>query len=245
MPVVTEHDKITDQSKNVYHHSDELTANQMLNDSNSMMHTLDPESKITLGNLSPERLSPNIFLSMNMDGVDDRNNISVEWANYNETTPTSTMSLHSHHQHDLTMSSPLTTMPIMNQNQYVRSNLLSAASVIDINNCLNLDNSSSYDEMKFLGVDHFNNIDSFKGDCILNMDQSIILDDKTIGESSVLLDEPSEDLDIRQSFVLHDSMEKSMPLVDLEKPIININLENLTMSDTQHSQSNHLQHPQN
>ncbi|XP_031628307.1 homeobox protein OTX1 B [Contarinia nasturtii] len=241
---VTEHAKMTEQSKNVYHHhSDELTANQILNDSNGLMHTLDPESKITLGNLSPERLSPNLFLSMNIDG-DDRNNISVEWTNYNENTPTSTMSLHSHH-HDLTMTSPLTSMQIMNQNQYVRSNLLGTANVIDINNCLNLDASSPYDEMKFLGVDQFNNIDSFKGDCILNMDQSIILDDKTMGESNVLLGEPNEDLDLRQTFVLHDSMEKSMPLVDLEKPIININLENLTMSGTQHSQSNHLQHPQN
>ncbi|XP_055303626.1 homeobox protein orthopedia [Sitodiplosis mosellana] len=259
LPVIAEHDKITQPHKNTYHHTDELTANQMLNDANGMMqHNLDPESKITLGNLSPERLSPNLFLSMNMnmnmnlDGVDDRNNISVEWTNYTENTPTSTMSLHSHHQHELTMSSPLTAVPVMNQNQYIRPNLLSTANVIDINNCLNLDSSSSaYDEIKFLGVDHFNNMEGFKGDCIqgdciLNMDQSIILDDKTIGESSVhLLDEPTEDLDIRETFVLHDSMEKSMALADLEKPIININLEHLSMSDAQHSQITHLQHPQN
>lgn len=240
IPVITEHDKnIQSHKNNAYHHTDELTANQMLNDANGMLqHTLDPESKITLGNLSPERLSPNLFLSMNMnmnmniDGVDDRNNISVEWTNYSENTPSSTMSLHSHHQHELTMSTPMTAVPVMSQ--YIRPNLLSTSNVIDINNCLSLDNSSSpYDEIKFLGVDHFNNMEGFKGDCILNMDQSIILDDKAIGESSV------DDLDIRETFVLHESMEKSMPLVDLEKPIININLEHLSMSNA------HMQHPPN
>lgn len=217
-----------------------------MNDSNSMLqHTLDPESKITLGNLSPERLSPNIFLSMNLDGVDDRNNISIEWTNFTECGPTSTMSLHSNQQSELGVSS-LSAIPVMSHNQYIRPNLLSTVNAIDINNCLGLEHSTlPYDEIKFLGVDHFNNIDSFKGDCILNMDQSIILDDKTIAESSVLLDEPSGDLDIRDTFVLHESMEKSMALTDLEKPIININLENLSMSDSHHSQSNHFHHQQN
>lgn len=246
LPVITENEKISSQSKNNYHHGDELTPAQILNDSNGMLqHTLDPESKITLGNLSPERLSPNIFLSMNLDGVDDRHNISVEWTNYTECPQTSTMSLHSNHQHELSMSSPLTAIPVMNQNQYIRPNF-GSVNAIDINNCLNLDNSTSpYDEIKFLGVDNFGHIESFKNDCILNMDQSIILDDKSIGESGILLDEPTGDLDIRESFVLHESMEKSMALVDLEKPIININLENLSMSDAQHSQSTHLQHPCN
>lgn len=249
MSGVEEHEKSqSSQSKgNFHHHTDEMTSAQILNDSNGLMqHTLDPESKITLGNLSPERLSPNLFLSMNMDAVDDRNNISIEWTNYTESVPTSTMSFHSNHHTELNMSSSLTNLPIINQNQYIRPNLLSTANIIDINNCLNLESSTSpYDEIKFLGVDHFSNIESFKGDCILNMDQSIILDDKTIGESSGLLDEPGRDLDLHDSFVLHESMEKSMPLVDLEKPIININLEHLTMPDTQHTQSQtHLQHPQ-
>lgn len=243
---MNEHGKLNQPPKGAYHHTDELTATQILNDSNGMLqHTLDPESKITLGNLSPERLSPNLFLSMNIDGIDDRNNISVEWTNFSENTPNSMMSFHSQHQHELNMSSSsLTGVPVMCQNQYNRPNLLGTSNVIDINNCLNLDHST-YDEIKFLGVDHFNNMDGFKGDCILNMDQSIILDDKTIGEASVLLDEPTDELDMRETFVLHDSMEKSMPLVDLEKPIININLEHLTMSDTHHSQSIHMQHPQN
>lgn len=217
----------------------------MLNDSNGVMHTLDPESKISLGNLSPERLSPNLFLSMNIDGMDDRNNISVEWTNYTESTPM--MAYYTNHSHELNMAAPSTNLPAMNQNQYLRpSNLLSTSNIIDLNNCSNLDHPASpYDEIKFLGVDNFSNIESFKSDCILNMDQSIILDDKTIGDSSVLLEEPSGDLDMRDTFVLHESMEKSMPLIDLEKPIININLEHLSMSDTQHSQSNQLNHTQN
>lgn len=247
LTVITEHDKLNQQNKTTFHHTDELNATQILNDSNGMMqHTLDPESKITLGNLSPERLSPNLFLSMNIDGMDDRNNISVEWTNYTESTPISTMSLHSIHPQELGMSSPLTAIPVMSQNQYIRPNMLSAANIIDINNCLNLDSSTSpYDEIKFLGVDNFTNIESFKNDCILNMDQSMILDDKTMGESSVLLDEQTGELDLRETFVLHDSMEKSMPLVDLDKPIISINLEHLTMADVQHSHSTHLHHPQN
>lgn len=243
--MISEHERVaSQQTKNNFHHNDDLSTAQILNDSNGVMqHTLDPESKISLGNLSPERLSPNLFLSMNIDGIDDRNNISVEWTNYTESTPTSTMAYHINHQHELNMASSLTASPAMNQNQYNRPNLLSTANIIDLNNCLNLDNSTSpYDEIKFLGVDNFSNIESFKNDCILNMDQSIILDDKTIGESSVLLEEPSGDLDLRETFVLHESMEKSMPLIDLEKPILNINLEHLSMSDTQHSQSNHHMH---
>lgn len=253
-----DHEKLAQHTKNV--HGDDLSAAQILNDASGMndaMHTLDPESKITLGNLSPERLSPNLFLGMNIDGVDDRNNISVEWTNYMENTPTSTISIQSQHPHEMTMSLPLTAMPIACQNQYARPNLLnatnmvnatgvsSAANVIDINNYFNLDNSSSpYDEIKFLGVDHFNNIESFKEDCILNMDQSIFLDAKSIGESSVSMVEPSKE--IGEAFVLRDSMEKSIPLVDLGKPIININLENLAMPDAQHSQqSTHLELSQN
>lgn len=248
MPVITDHERTAiQQAKANFHHNDDLSTAQILNDPTGVIqHTLDPESKISLGNLSPERLSPNLFLSMNIDGIDDRNNISVEWTNYTENTATSTMAYHTNHQHELNMSSSLTGLPAINQNQYLRPNLLSTSNIIDLNNCLNLEHSTSpYDEIKFLGVDNFSNIESFKSDCILNMDQSIILDDKTIGESSVLLEEPSGDLDIRETFVLHESMEKSMPLIDLEKPIININLEHLSMSDTQHSQTSHLQHPQN
>lgn len=138
-------------------------------------------------------------------------------------------------------------MSINNQNQYIRSALMNPSNLIDMNNCLNLESSmSSYDDIKFFNVDHFN-MESFKSDCILNMDQAIILDNKTIGESSVLLEEPSEELeDIRSTFAIDDSMKKSMPLLDLEKPIINIDIGTLTTANEQHqqSQNHHLNYQQ-
>lgn len=206
-----------------------------LNESNLLQHSLDPDSKITLGHLSPERLSPNIFLSMNLDNVDERHNINVEWSNYNEVMPSSS-SLHQQQQQHDAMSSQL----ISHQNQYIRTNLLNSSNIIDMNNCLNLDHTGSpYDDIKFLGVDHFHNMDSFKSDCILNMDHSIILDEnlgKAMGVSSVLLDEHTDELDMRDTFGMHDSMEKSMPLLDLEKPVININVDSLALNDSQINQ---------
>lgn len=242
MPVVSDHDEMHMQSNK---QTDDGCSTTNLNDTtNILQHSLDPDSKITLGNLSPERLSPNIFLSMNLDNVDDRHNVNVEWANYNELMPSSS---HQQHSHDPSITSQLISIPISHQNQYIRSSMLNTTNIIDMNNCLNLDQTvSPYDDIKFLGVDHFSNIDSFKSDCILNMDQSIILDDKlgnSMGVSSVLLDEHTEDL--RDTFSIHDSMEKSMPLLDLEKPVININVENLVLNDPQsinqlHQQSQHL-----
>lgn len=248
LPVIIDHEKIAHQTKNAHNHGDDLNSSQILNDPNAMndamQHTLDPESKITLGNLSPERLSPNLFLGMNIDGVDDRNNISVEWTNYMENTAGSSISIQSQHPHELAMS-----LPIVCQNQYARQSgvgVSNANNVIDINNYFNLDNSTlPYDEIKFLGVDHFSNIETFKEDCILNMDQSIFLDAKSIAESSVSLAEPSKDTEMGETFVLRDSMEKSIALVDLGKPIININLENIPMPDAHQSQSTHLELSQN
>lgn len=219
-----------------------------LNDSNGIMHhTLDPESKITLGSLSPERLSPNLFLSMHLDGIDERNNLNVEWVNYTDSIPSSSTTLqHMQQQHEPSISSvtggAMTTNH--NQNQYIRSTLLNPTNLIDMNNCLNLDSSiSSYDDIKFFNVDHFN-METFKTDCILNMDQAIILDNKTMGESSgVLLEEPSEELeDIQSTFSIDDSMKKSMPLLDLEKPIINIDIETLVANEQHQQHQQQMQH---
>lgn len=53
-------------------------------DSDEIRSTLDPESKITLGNLSPVRLSPNPFFGINLDQMGlDGDTISMEWTNYN------------------------------------------------------------------------------------------------------------------------------------------------------------------
>lgn len=83
-----------------------------------------------------------------------------------------------------------------------------------------------------MNVDHFN-IDNFKSDCILNMDQTMILDDKIIGSgSNSLLDDRdhTDELDMHTAFVMHpmDMDDRTTPLMDLEKPIMNITLENLS-----------------
>lgn len=202
-----------------------------------MQNTLDPESKITLGNLSPERLTPNLFLGINLDNIGDRNNITLEWSNYPSTSVSAapiSHSIPSHHQSNIgllpnsmasyattngiTTSTSLMSMPMpTTSNTMLRQTLNHTG--LDISNNLNLENStSSYDDIKYLNVDQFN-MDSFKSDCVLNMDQSMMLDDKTIGVSGSLLGESPDDY---SSFSIGDSMDKSSPLMDLEKPVMNI-----------------------
>lgn len=77
---------------------------------------------------------------------------------------------------------------------------------------------SSSPTYEFLNVDHFN-IDNFKNECILNLDQNLM---NSVGDSSGLLNGPEcRNMDL-QSFSLNDTKE----LLDLEKPI-NINVTNL------------------
>lgn len=232
MPIVSDHDGTQIQMK----HSENGCSSVTLNDTtaNVIQHSLDPDSKITLGHLSPERLSPNIFLSMNLDGVDERHSINMEWANYGEMTSTSSSHLHQlQYVHDPSISTPLVANPVTHQNQYIHSNGMDTTNII-------LDQTTSpYDDIKFLGVDHFNNMDSF------NMNQSIILDDKlahSMSVAGVLMDDQhADDLDMQGTFDINDPMGKTMPLLDLEKPVININIENLALNDVQHSQSNQYQ----
>lgn len=106
-----------------------------------------------------------------------------------------------------------------------------------MNNCLNLDNvTSPYDEIKYIGVDHFNHLENFRNDCIFSMNDADCLNDKDIEVSDVLSKEPSEELDLHESFEMHDSMEKNVPLLDLEKPIINISMNN-SVFNVQHPES--------
>lgn len=132
--------------------------------------TLDPEGKISLGNLSPGRLSPNIFLGLLDHPMLEKNNLALEWTNFNPS-----------------------------QSSSVRQNMIDT-------NCLNMDNSSSYDDMKFLNADHFN-MENFKTECILNLDQSI--------------------LDEHNSLNLNDHGIKNsdVSMMDLERPILNINIQ--------------------
>ena len=198
-----------------------------------MQHSLDPDSKITMGHLSPGRLTPNLFLGINLENIGgDRNNITLEWSNFSS-SPGPPQHLQSSSQQ--LQSYATSTMPTTSAS---RSSMIHSSNLLDPSQCLNLDNStSSYDDIKFLNVDQFN-MDSFKTDCILNMDHAIILDDKTMngghsGAGAVMLD-PHGDLDIHSTLSLHDSIDKSSPLMDLEKPIMNINLDNLHLHS--HSQ---------
>lgn len=60
------------------------------------------------------------------------------------------------------------------------------------------------------------------------MDQNIILDDKTMSITQALLDGPTSELvDMHNAY----SIDKSSPLLDLEKPIMNIiHVENVTVT---------------
>lgn len=208
----------------------------------NLHHTLDPDSKITLGNLSPERLSPNMFLGINLDGI---GNDRTEWATFAlppsssaSATMTQILPSQTHHYHastemtssalELSTSQMTSLASCSNENaSMIRSSIIHTNNLIDMSNCLNLDNSeSSYDDMKYLNVEHFS-MANFKGDCIdLQMDQNIILDDKTMSITQALLDGPTNELvDMHSSY----SIDKSSPLLDLEKPIMNIiHVENLS-----------------
>lgn len=206
----------------------------------NLQHTLDPDSKITLGNLSPERLSPNMFLGINLDGI---GNDRTEWATFalppSSTASTSmtqiTESQIHHYQTNAEMAthaielntSEMTTLASYSDENatMMRSSIIHDNNLIDMSNCMNLDNSaSSYDDIKYLNVDHFSMV-NFKS-IDLQMDQNIVLDDKTMSITQALLDEPSTELvDMHGTY----SIDKSSPLLDLEKPIMNIiHVENLS-----------------
>lgn len=87
-----------------------------------------------------------------------------------------------------------------------------------MSNYLNLDTaatSTAYDDIKYIGVDHFTNLDGFKNDCMFGMSDSVCLSDRDIEVADVLVKETSADLDMHDTFEMHDSMEKSMPLLDI------------------------------
>lgn len=223
-------------------------------------NTLDPESKITLGNLSPGRLSPNLFLGINLDHIGcDKNSLSLEWTTFNPSTSSVTDS----------------TQHLLRSNSNDQS----------LGLCLDNASTSSYDDIKFMSVDQFN-MDNFKAECILNLDQSMLDEQhhtsKMLHDSQMhqeqdneqqliqsdhfqhhesshdqhhdhlnhhlehhdhhdhhnhrhdllqqqqqhghiyQLDHSTIDLDL-PSFTLHESIiNKSSPLMDLEKPIMNI-----------------------
>lgn len=176
-----------------------------------------------LGELSPGRLSPNLFIGINLDSIsNNRNTLSTDWMTFAPPPVTTT----SHHMHPEQNSYGLSIPTSANtyRSPIVHSNHLLDTSLHHMDNC-----ASAYDEIKYLNVDHFG-MDAFKSDCILNMDQSMMLDDKIIGSgsNSTLGEDHSEELDMHSAYVLHhhDPMDgKTSPLIDMEKPIMNITVE--------------------
>ncbi|EDX03245.1 homeobox protein orthopedia [Drosophila simulans] len=153
-------------------------------------NSLDNELKASYGTgaMSPSRLSPNIFLNLNIDhlGLErGGSGLSMEWSTYPPQTQAQTqpqmdsdnqLQQHPPQQHP---SDPIhagsSSHHQQQQHQQEQHNpqlhpgLEFAASLsLDMT-----DGSSAYDEMKFLSVDvdQFT-IDSFKADCILSMEQS-------------------------------------------------------------------------
>ncbi|XP_034668072.1 homeobox protein orthopedia [Drosophila subobscura] len=144
-------------------------------------NSLDNELKAPYGTgaLSPSRLSPNIFLNLNIDhlGLErGGSGLSMEWSTYPPQQQTQTQpqldneqqqqqqhqhppQQHQHHHHE---------QHHQQQQQDQHEGLEFAACSLDLDMA---DGSSAYDEMKFLSVDQFT-IDSFKADCILSMEQS-------------------------------------------------------------------------
>lgn len=183
------------------------TATTASTDQTSLQHSLDPELKITLGNLSPGRLSPNLFLGINLDHIGvDRNTLALEWSSFTPST---------------SGGGPM--------------------SQSSSNNCLNLDDTapaSPFDECKYLNVDQFN-MENFKTECILNLDQSMLDDPKRMLEHQdheqqyQLTTHHTMDLDL-QDYSLHDTSNeyKSTSLTELDKPIMNITIrENVSNND--------------
>ncbi|XP_017842397.2 uncharacterized protein LOC108599812 [Drosophila busckii] len=138
-------------------------------------NSLDNELKAPYGSvvMSPSRLSPNIFLNLNIDhlGLErGGSGLSMEWSTY----PPSTLST----PQEQTPQPQPAALQQQQQQQQQQQHQFGSTLDLDIG-----DGSCAYDEMKFLGVDQFT-IDSFKADCILSMEQSLPLSQSNNPNSS-------------------------------------------------------------
>ncbi|XP_022221483.2 mastermind-like domain-containing protein 1 [Drosophila obscura] len=156
-------------------------------------NSLDNELKAPYGTgaLSPSRLSPNIFLNLNIDhlGLErGGSGLSMEWSTYppqqqqtqthpqmdseqqqqHQHPPQQHQHQHHHHHHEHQQQQQQHQNSQQQQQQEQDEGLEFAGCSLDLDMA---DGSSAYDEMKFLSVDQFT-IDSFKADCILSMEQS-------------------------------------------------------------------------
>jgi hypothetical protein len=162
------------------------TSSNLLNDPQDPSQGMENEKLL---NLSPSRLSPNLFLNLNFDNTSpldtNPNNLKFEWS--------------------------------------FNSNTVQAI-VPETPSCIQ--KSPSYE---FLNVDNFN-IDSFKSECILNLDHNLLNhvndgQNLLIGNSrNLLTDDKQNSIDLE----LHNFSLQKGELLDLEKPInINISVDEL------------------
>ncbi|EDW65013.2 uncharacterized protein Pph13 [Drosophila virilis] len=140
-------------------------------------NSLDNELKAPYGTggLSPSRLSPNIFLNLNIDhlGLErGGSGLSMEWSTY---PPSTQPEQHQPEQQQQLQASQQQQLQESQQQHVCTLQHQALASAFGAS--LDLDMNEGYDEMKFLSVDQFT-IDSFKADCILSMEHSLALDDK-------------------------------------------------------------------
>lgn len=217
----------TPYDDNVMTQLDSTLGNTLLPDTPPQSsNSLDNESKVNFGSMSPSRMSPNIFLNLNIDhmGLERGGGLSMEWSTYPPTPA-------------------LNAMPPISRPSPPSSHNLSTNCVSTISHSLDLDTpTSTYDEMKFLNVDQFT-IDNFKAECILNLDQAI-MDDKQVHmhlhhhpsaqhhshlnqHQSQHQSHDSLSLDM-QSFGM-SSNDKSSPMMIMDKRMLNINVD--AMSD--------------
>lgn len=203
-------------------------------------NSLDNELKAPYGptSMSPSRLSPNIFLNLNIDhlGLErGGNGLSMEWSTYPPQSAEPPQSEHPLHQ----QHPPQQQHPGQNQHphhdnihQHAQQNSLQSQG-LEFAASLDLelpDGSSAYDEMKFLSVDQFT-IDSFKADCILSMEQPQM--QSYVDSHAQLVSSPSE-LCLEgigmSAFGMEDTGPKtpsSLLVLDKSLPSLNIGVEGI------------------
>ncbi|XP_017021827.1 homeobox protein aristaless [Drosophila kikkawai] len=146
-------------------------------------NSLDNELKAPYGTggMSPSRLSPNIFLNLNIDhlGLErGGSGLSMEWSTYppqsqGQTQPQMEVENQQLQQQQQHQQHPPQQLHQQNPHQENPHQQQHHQQALELANALDLDmtdGSSAYDEMKFLSVDQFT-IDSFKADCILSMQE--------------------------------------------------------------------------
>lgn len=156
-----------------------------LQENSSQVHGFDNDGKLNLGQMSPGRISPNLFLNLNFDHinpVDGRGgNLTFEWNSYPTTS--------TQNRQNSTFPCNVTDMNGIICNTSLGSTISPSASgpsSSSVNNGLQYMNISSLvnssppssssvydDEMKFLNVDHFN-MDSFKSESLFSLDHTLL-----------------------------------------------------------------------